>query len=191
MSDDLLAITLIVTDIFERLAIPYFIGGSLASNVYGVARATLDSDVVAAIRLDQVESFVAELSPSFYADLPAIKEAVIHHRCFNVIHLATMYKVDVFVAKPDAFTHSQFQRREAHMVSEQAWQTAFLASVEDMILAKLIWFALGDGVSERQWRDILEMLRVGKGRLDEQYLSDWAAEIGVTSLLKRARQEVE
>jgi len=191
MSDDLLSVTLIVTDIFERFAIPYFIGGSLASNMYGVARATLDADVVAAIRPDQVEGIVAELSPAFYADLPAIAEAVLHCRCFNVIHQVTMYKVDVFVAKPDGFTHSQFQRRVDQTIGEQPEQKACFASVEDMILAKLTWFALGGGVSQRQWRDILEMLRVCRGRIDEQYLADWALELGVRKLLAQARREVE
>ncbi len=191
MGDDLLSITLLVTAILEHLGIPYFIGGSLASNVYGVARATLDADVVAAIHPDQVEALVAALTPAFYADQPAIEDAVIHHHCFNVIHLATMYKVDIFVARPDAFTRSQFQRREEQMVGEQPEQKAYLASVEDMILAKLEWFSMGDGVSQRQWRDVKEMLRICKGRLDEKYLAQWAAEIGVQDLLEQARSEIE
>lgn len=191
MSEDLLSITLMVTALLEQFDIPYFIGGSLASNVYGVARATLDADVVAAIRLDQVEELVAELTATFYADMPAIKDAVTHHRCFNVIHLATMYKVDIFVAKPDAFTHSQFLRRKEQVVGELSEQKAYLASVEDMILAKLEWNKMGGGVSQRQWRDIIEMLRVCKGRLNEQYLTDWAVDIGVRDLLEQARREVE
>ena len=189
MNEEPVAVTMLVIEALEQLHIPYFIGGSLASNFYSIARSTLDADIVAAIYLEQVDSLVELLQPAFYLDAGAIRDAVQRRRCFNVIHLATMFKVDIFVAGEDAFTREQFRRRERQVVAQNPEQKAFVASVEDMILAKLQWYNLGGGVSDRQWRDVLEMLKACQEHLDNDYLDYWAAERGVDELLAKARRE--
>lgn len=60
-----------------------------------------------------------------------------------------------------------------------------VASAEDTVLAKLQWFRRGGEVSERQWTDVVGLLRV-VGALDHAYLRSRAPRRGVTNLLDRA-----
>lgn len=58
---------------------------------------------------------------------------------------------------------------------------------EDVVLQKLRWFAIGGEVSERQWRDLVAVLRAGP--LDDAYLDEVAEATGLEVLLTRARRE--
>jgi len=124
MNEEPIAVTLLVIEALEGLHIPYFIGGSLASNYYSIARSTLDADIVAAIRLEHIDPLVQSLRGAFYIDAGAVRDAVQRRRCFNVIHLATMFKVDIFVAGEDAFTREQFNRRRMQVVAQDPEKTA-------------------------------------------------------------------
>jgi hypothetical protein len=182
---------MLVVEVFERLQIPYFIGGSMASALYGVARSTLDADMVAEIQLDKVGALVKALGEDFYADGEMIRDAIRHHNSFNLIHLTTMFKVDVFIRKERPFDRVQFQRRVEQLFATNPEQKAFMTTAEDIILAKLEWYRLGNEISDRQWRDILGVLKVQAGRLDLDYLSKWAVELKVPDLLQRALKESE
>jgi hypothetical protein len=183
---DPIAVTLHVTDILERLAIPYAIGGSLASAVHGVMRATMDADIVAAMHPEHITPLVAALGDDFYADDHMIAEAVRRRASFNLLHLETMFKVDIFVAKPRSFDQAQLTRRQNLQLGEAPTQTAYVVSAEDIILAKLEWYKLGNQISDRQWRDILSVLKVQDTQLDRAYLQRMAQELGVADILARA-----
>lgn len=73
----------------EALDVPYYIGGSVASSVYGEPRTTVDVDLVAELRSEHVRSFVQSLGENFYADEERIRQAIRLRRSFNVIHLGT------------------------------------------------------------------------------------------------------
>ncbi|MBN1486414.1 MAG: hypothetical protein JW981_02155 [Anaerolineae bacterium] len=182
-------ITLYVADILENLDIPYAIGGSLASAIHGVMRATMDVDLVSLMRLDDVEPFIQALGDAFYADESMIRDAVKRNASFNILHMDTMFKVDVFIAKPRAFDRAQLTRRQLLQLGESIEQSAYVVSAEDIILAKLEWYKLGNQVSDRQWRDILGVLKIQDNQLDEVYLRRMAEELGVLDLLKRAFSE--
>jgi hypothetical protein len=182
---------MLVVEVFERLQIPYFIGGSMASALHGVARSTLDADMVAEIHLEQAEALVKALGDGFYADEEMIRGAIEHRSSFNLIHLTTMFKVDVFIRKERPFDRVQFERRVEQLFATNPEQKAFMTTAEDIILAKLEWYRLGNEISDRQWRDILGVLKVQAGRLDLDYLHQWAAELNVTDLLQRALKESE
>lgn len=184
-------VMMLVVDVFERLQIPYFIGGSMASALHGVARSTLDADMVAEIHLEQAGALVKALGDGFYADEEMIRGAIRHHGSFNLIHLATMFKVDVFIRKERPFDQIQFQRRVEQLFATNPEQKAFMTTAEDIILAKLEWYRLGNEISDLQWRDILGVLKVQAGRLDFDYLRKWAAELNVADLLERALKESE
>jgi hypothetical protein len=186
-----LAVTLLVIDAFDKLGVPYMIGGSLASALYGTARSTLDTDLVADIKADQVALLVKMLENEFYIDESMIIDAIRTYRSFNVIHLATLFKVDVFLPKQRRFDQIQFQRRQYKVISIDPERKAYVTTSEDIILAKLEWYRLGNEISDRQWRDILGVLKVQAGRLDLDYLRQWAAELNITVLLQRALKESE
>jgi len=92
-----IAVTLLVIDALEKLGVRYLIGGSLASAIYGVPRATMDADLVADLRVEHAEALARALADAFYVDAEMIRDAVRQQRSFNVIHLETAFKVDVFV----------------------------------------------------------------------------------------------
>ena len=187
--DEILEITLSVFETFERLGIPCLVGGSLASSLYGIPRATQDVDIVARLTQRDVAGLVAALGDAFYLDEAAIREAVDRRTSFNLIHLQTVLKVDVFVADDDEPSINQMQRRQRLELEEQPGRALVVASAEDVVAHKLYWYRLGDEVSDRQWSDVIGVLRVTGGRLDQQYLRRTAVLLGVHDLLRRALDE--
>lgn len=186
-----IAVTLLVVDALEKIDVPYVIGGSLASAMHGTARSTLDTDMVVELQIEHVAPLVDMLKEDFYVDEEMILGAIHHQSSFNVVHLDTMFKVDVFIAKNRGFDRMQFQRSRLQKISDEAERKAYVVSAEDIILAKLEWYRMGGEVSDRQWQDILGVLKVQSGRLDVDYLHRWANELKVLDLLQRALEESE
>jgi len=191
MHTDLLEVTLKVTGVLERLGVAYLISGSLASTLYGMVRTTQDANIVAEMTLEHLPAFVAALQDEFYVDDEMIVEAIQRRSSFNIIHRETMFKVDVFVPAPRPFLRAQLSRVKRHTFAAKGGTGAMFASPEDVILSKLEWYRLGSEVSERQWRDVIGVLKVCAGELDLDYLCRWADELGVADLLERALQTIE
>ena len=154
-------VTLTVIEVFDSLSIHYMIGGSFATAIHGIARMTAD----------------------------AIQDAIRRRESFNMIHLQTMFKVDVFVMKQRPFDHIQMERRERVAITQEPERFAYVATAEDNILAKLEWYRAGNETSERQWRDVQSVIKTQSVRLDRAYLKQWAASLGVVDLLQRALDE--
>ncbi|MEW6184222.1 MAG: hypothetical protein AB1585_00620 [Thermodesulfobacteriota bacterium] len=184
-----LQITTRLVQEFEKLGIPYLVGGSLASSLHGIPRATNDVDLVADIKQEHISSLVGALEAEFYIDGETIKEAIRQQRSFNVIHLATMFKIDIFLLKPDSASQEEMKRRERYQFSETPNQGLFMASAEDVIVQKLFWFQSGGSVSERQWTDVLGVLQVQGDQLDFTYLERMARHRGVYELLLQAMKD--
>jgi hypothetical protein len=181
-------VTLLVTSVLENLNIPYFIGGSLATAVHGVARATMDVDLVATLETQHIKAFADQLGAAFFIDSEMISSAIQNRASFNIIHKETMFKVDIFVGRDRPFDRSQFARRTAYSLADQPDHQAYVSSPEDNILAKLEWFRLGGEVSDRQWQDILTVIKIQGKSLDVPYLNQWAEQLGVNDLLQKALQ---
>lgn len=182
-------VTLLVIDVLEKLDIPYLIGGSFASTAYGRVRTTQDVDIVADMQMDQVAPFVNALNNAFYADAQMIQNAIQRHTSFNLIHLETMFKVDIFIPKARPFDSEQLNRRIRRVIDKETARKAYFASAEDTILAKLEWYRLGGEVSEQQWRDIQGILQLRGDQLDLKYLQTWATALRINDLLERALKE--
>lgn len=187
--EEALAVTLQVIGALDRMEVPYVVGGSIASSIYGRPRATQDVDVIADLRDDHIPGLIAALRDGFYLDEPAIRDAVRRRSTFNVIHLGTMFKVDVFVAKHDVATTRELARRRTYVPPEAPHEEISLASPEDIVVQKLYWYRLGDHVSERQWTDAIGVLSVRGRDLDREYMDDLAEQMGVHDLLVRALRE--
>lgn len=185
MLPEQIAVTMLVTDALEALEARYAIGGSFASAVHGVMRATMGAE----LRREQVPLLVQALGEAFYADAAMMHGAIDQRGSFNLIHLESMLKVDVFVARPRDFDRAQLARRQLALLSEHPERRAYVASAEDTVLAKLEWYGSGGETSDRQWRDALGVLKVQSGRLDLAYMRRRATGLGVLDLLERAIQE--
>jgi hypothetical protein len=184
-------VTLKVVRVFEHLGIPYLIGGSFASAVYGIVRSTLDADLVANIRPSQISSLLTLLEDEFYIDSEMILDAIQNISSFNLIHLETMFKIDVFILKPRPFDQAEMEHRVSLPVGDMTGDQAYFSTAEDIILAKLEWFRAGGEISERQWRDILGVLDLQGDRLDFTYLRKWAPTLGVLDLLEKAIEALQ
>jgi hypothetical protein len=176
-----------VAQALEGLHVPYFVGGSLASSTFGLPRATQDVDLIADLRPKHVSSLVTTLGTEFHAEADAIRDAILRRSSFNLIHLPTLYKVDVFVSQSDPWAREEMTRRREQQIDLGAdIVTLYLCSPEDTILHKLQWYRAGGGVSDRQWSDVLGVLKVQTNALDRIYLRYWAGELGLTELLEQA-----
>ena len=187
---EVVQVTKLVTNVLDSLAIRYVVGGSIASIIHGMSRSTLDVDIVADIRPQHIATFVAGLRDAFYLDEQVVTRAVENRGSFNLIHLATMFKVDIFVAKERPFDQQQLDRRILEKITDNSDETIWVLSPEDIVLAKLEWFRLGREVSERQWRDVLGVMKTQQGMLDVGYLREWAGELGVVALLEQVLVEM-
>ena len=184
---DIVAALAPIVEIFERLSIPYSVAGSVASSAHGVARATLDVDLVADLRAEHVDPLVAAISAEYYVDRDAALDAIERRSMFNVVHLATMLKVDIYVLTSRSFDQESFRRRcQALLDDREGARPYSLDTPEDTILHKLEWYRAGGEVSERQWNDVIGVMKVQLDALDLHYLARWAGEIGVADLLERA-----
>ena len=196
MLSEPIAVTLLVIEALEVLDVPYLIGGSLASAIHGVARATQGADLLADLRPGQTEPLALALGDAFYVDVGAIRDAIQSRRSFNIIHLETMFKVDVFVRRQRPFDQAQFEHRAAQIVATDPERTAYVASAEDTVLTKLEWFRRGGEIANQQWRDVLGVLRLQGDGLDREYLRRWAPALGIAdlvdaALIAAARQETD
>jgi hypothetical protein len=178
-------------DALDQLSIPYFIGGSLASSIHGANRSTFDADVVVDLKTEHVEPLAAMLGSAYYADPNMMRDAIRRRSSFNLIHYPTSLKIDVFIPQDRAFNQRQFERRVKEAVNPQDDDKVemYIASPEDIILAKLEWYRKGNEVSDRQWIDLMSVVKTQQQRLDIDYMKQMAAEIGIADLLERALAE--
>lgn len=141
------------------------------------------------MRLEErhVPLLVAQLGADFSVDEEGLRDAVRRHRSDNAFYLPTVLKIDLFVRGGVPFDESELSRRRRQPIRGD--ETAFVSTPEDNILRKLVWFRLGDEVSDRQWRDVLGILRLAGPTLDWDYLRQWAPRLGVEDLLERVSRQ--
>jgi hypothetical protein len=179
-----------VGDLLARIAarldaagIPYMVAGSFASTFHGVPRSTHDIDVI----IDPTGASLAALlttlpETDYYVDGDAANDALRRRATFNVIDLATGWKIDLIIRKARPFSIEELARRQS---GELYGAVVSIATAEDAIIAKLEWAKLSD--SERQLRDVEGVLAVRAANLDVSYIERWVAELGLETQWARVR----
>jgi hypothetical protein len=189
MLTDPISLALDIAAVFNSLDIPYLVGGSVASTLMGEPRATEDVDVVADLEIGKLIPLLQALQPRFYVSEDAVRDAIRFKRSFNLIDNDSLGKIDVFVLKNNAFPQIEFQRRRSQLVRQNPDQMLVLPTPEDIILQKLVWYRMTKNESQRQWRDVLGVLKIQGDRLDFGYLQKWAGELSLSDLLETACTE--
>ena len=187
MDADILITIAGVVEAFEKLGINYLIGGSVASSVHGIPRSTQDADLVADIKESQVSELVVQLGDRYYLNEQTVRDAIQRQSSFNLIDQQTLLKVDIFILKGQPFNQVSFSRRQEAVVEENS-RLFNIYTPEDILLQKLVWYQAGGGVSERQWLDVLGILKMQEN-LDRTYLEEWANRLNVADLLESTWQE--
>lgn len=187
---DVVDVALMVAAALDAVGAEYFVGGSVASSLQGEPRATNDIDMVVALPVRRVAAFAEALGSEFEVDREMVKEALGRGGSANIFYLPLVTKIDLFGLGEAPFDEAEFARRRRVRVratGEELW----LKSPEDSVLRKLLWYREGGAVSERQWRDVVEVLRVSDAEMSVAYLDSWAPRLGLTGLLARARAEAK
>ncbi len=181
-----LRVTAEVGRAFEQLGVAWYVGGSVASSVHGIPRATQDADVVAALRPGQGRKLAALLGDGFYIDPDTAETAIRARRSFNLIHFATMFKIDVFVFGRGPYDVRAMRDATEIVVREDPPLTLPMATAEDTVAHKLFWFRRTGERSDKQWTDLQGVLKTLAGDLDRDRLRLACADLGVDDLLPRA-----
>jgi hypothetical protein len=174
-----------VSAAFTACGIRWAVGGSLASTAYGEPRATNDIDIIALLTVALIPKFISELGSSFYADADMAKEAVTRRSCFNIVDNLSLTKIDIFVPERGSMGEGQLLRVK-HLCLFGSTAPIPVLAAEDTILQKLRWYKLGNEVSDRQWRDVVSVLRGVGAVLDMEYVTEVALENNLEVLLNRA-----
>jgi len=179
------------TDVLDRLGIAYAVGGSLASSTYGAIRFTQDADVMAEPFDEHAEVLFTELQSRYYISKAAMYQALANRSSFNIIHLETAFKIDVFVIGGSPYDKQVMSRRQSTKLSDSMDKSFSVVSAEDIILLKLQWYKEGGQSSQRQWDDVLGVIRTRADALDLEYLRKWAGLLGIHDLLGKLISETD
>ena len=183
--NDLITALAPIAGAFADLHIDHYVGGSVASSFHGATRTTMDVDIVADLAADHVPMLVRLLKNEYYASETAMVDAVMSRTCFNLIHLATSFKVDVFVCRNRPFDRNAMQRAKTARLGNEPQIELRIATVEDSIISKLEWYRLSNETSDRQWNDVLRLRDLVGDAADFAYLEQAAASVNVADLLHR------
>lgn len=178
-----------LAEVLDALGIPYAIGGSIASSMYGTVRFTRDADIGIYPFTSVADKFYERLKDEFYVNEEAMQEALGCCGSFSIIHFQTAFKVDLFLLGPSDFEKQLLLRSKMVRLGESPEGDLCFVSAEDVVLLKLRRLRESDGLSENQWSDILGVLAVQGRALDFSYLNEYAQVLGVEDLLERAIAE--
>lgn len=173
----------------ERAGLRYVVGGSVAAGFFGEPRSTLDIDILIEAAAHDTERLVATLDPQFLVARDALHDALERRTGFNAYHRTAFTKFDVYVASADALDRAQLEHRRPKPLFDGSAEFVHVTSAELIVLRKLAWFRLGNLSSERQWRDVLGVLKHQRGRLDRALMDELASKTGLSYLLRRALEE--
>jgi len=168
----------------ETAAVPYMLTGSVASSAHGTPRSTRDLDIVVAPTHAQLLALMQQLPSShYYADEQQALQALANRSQFNVIDFATGWKVDFIIAEDSDYGRAAMMRRRPIAIAGSA---VYVASAEDVLIAKLRWAKLSG--SDRQLQDAAGIVITQAGNLDAAYVESWVREFGLNEQWKAVRE---
>jgi hypothetical protein len=174
-----------VAAILDELGIPYALGGSMASSLIGEPRSTVDVDIAIRLEHEAGAALLERASAEFYVPIDSARGAIQAHSSFNLVDTAHGLKVDLFVLGEGLLDRMQIERRMNVLIpglADRIWVT----SPEDQVLRKLDWYRSTGYESQRQWRDVIGILRIHGDAMDRDYLNEIARQLDLGALLDEA-----
>lgn len=175
-----------ITRFLSSHRIPYMITGSWSSIYYGRPRASHDIDFVVELPIENVENtshLFSQLPETFMIQLETIKEAIENKNQFQVIHLPTMLKMDFWILTDEKFDKERFSRRKKVKLFNQFME---MATPEDTIIQKLIWYSKGQ--TEKHLVDAAFVLQIQEKNLDQNYLQGWIKKLKLEKYYKEMQK---
>jgi hypothetical protein len=188
MPGDAISVLIQLVSILEELGVAYAVGGSVASSRHGEPRSTHDVDLLIDLPLSRVSELVSRVGDEFYVSEQAARRAVETTTSFNLVHLPSGHKLDLFVAGTSRLDVLQLETCHLDHLREHM-RPVRVTSPAVIVLRKLSWFRSGAGVSERQWRDVVGVLRVTDPDSSLGEMREVAQELGLSELLEQAIRE--
>ncbi len=183
---DPVGVARLVAGAFEKLGTRYLLGGSMASTTFGEPRTTLDVDFVADLDPESVGPLLVELEPDFDGNREWITAETRRRGSFQLVHRATFIRVDVFVPPWTGVHLWKWQQRRRVVLDPTDGTAIDVTSPEGIVIQKLAWFRETGGQSERQWRDVLGVLKYQARTIDVLAMRNWSRELGLETLLDAA-----
>jgi hypothetical protein len=174
-----------VAAMLDELGISYALGGSMASSLVGEPRSTVDVDIAIKLENDAGAALLERATAEFYVPIDAARAAIDAHSSFKVVDTAHGLKVDLFVLGEGLLDRMQIERRMNLTITGLAGRI-WVTSPEDQVLRKLDWYRSTGNESERQWRDVVGILRIHGEAMDRVYLDETARELKLGELLDDA-----
>lgn len=173
--------------IFESIKIPYYVSGGVASSIHGEPRSTRDLNLVIAVQPEQVDLLVMTLDTAgYYCPAGAVENLKQgQERMLNITHTETIANADLYIKDNSPFATSQMTRRI--LLNLDGIPPFWIASAEDSILQKLLWSR--GSQSQKQWRDVLGILKLQAQSLDYVYLTEWAENLNLVNAFSLALSE--
>lgn len=190
MPADAVSTLLNLVSVFEELGVAYAIGGSLASSMHGEPRATHDVDVLIELSAATLPSLLSRLAGEYYVSETAARRAIESRTCFNLVHLGSGNKLDLFVAGPEPLDVLQLETCRLCPLTDGG-PAVRVTAPEVIVLRKLAWYRAGNEASERQWRDVLGILRVQGEAFELDRIRALAEDLELVDLLTRAVREAQ
>ena len=175
----------------KLLGVTYYLSGAITSSFYGILSTALEAApaetlrIVANLQPEHIQPFSAFLANSYDINTHAVRDAIQQKSLFNLIHLESILPIDISISKSRPFDQEELHRVQLKPLIKDT-RPFYIASPEGTILNKLEWYKLGGGVSDRQWNDILGVLKVQGSNLDMDYLQRWAKALDVADLFQKA-----
>lgn len=168
---------------FEQIGIAYYLGGGLAAAIWGEPRVTQDADIIFQFQPEQLNLLVAALeADGFYCPPGGVEEVRLGvGKTISITHTQTVDNADLIVMSSEPFEQSQMSRR---IRIDDLGAPFWVCTAEDIILQKLLWSRRSR--SEKQWRQVLGVLKAQSDCLDYGYLSEWADRLEQTDRLTQA-----
>lgn len=168
-----------VTQDFENKNIPYMLTGGIAVDYYGRPRFTHDVDIIVQIKISDAGELEGIFEQEFYVAAEGIIDAIEHKTMFNLIHLETGFKVDCWILKDDEYSLTAFRRRRKAVIFDKE---IFISSPEDLIISKLDWYKQSD--AKKHYDDVLGIFQIQAGKLDLDYIREWAKKLSVVDTVE-------